>query len=66
MENKLVEKYLPKKYHEAVSDFYKDFDGYWLELKNGFISTSTGCQTIHELNLADVKKEFKTIVKDVN
>lgn len=60
--NKLIEKYLPKKYHHCVADFYKDIDGYWLELKDDFISTTTKTHTIHELTLSDLKKEFKTIV----
>lgn len=64
--NKLIEKYLPKKYHHCVADFYKDIDGYWLELKNDFISTTTQTHTIHEMTLSDLRKEFKTIVYNVD
>lgn len=64
--NTLIEKYLPKKYHHCVEDFYKDIDGYWLELKNDFISTTTQTHTIHEMTLSDLRKEFKTIVYNVD
>lgn len=63
MENKLIEKYVPKKYHEAINDFYKDIDGYWIDLKNDYESRSTLCQTIHEYTIADIKKELRTIQK---
>lgn len=58
-----VEKYIPKKYRNAVQDFYKDDDGVWLELKKEYISTSTETSTIHEFSINDVRKELKTIVK---
>lgn len=56
-----IEKYAPKKYHEAITDIYKDMDGWWVELKPEYVSTSTGTSTIHEFTVADMKKEFKTI-----
>ncbi|QXN79082.1 hypothetical protein KVY09_12545 (plasmid) [Staphylococcus haemolyticus] len=65
MNSNLIEKYVPKKYQHCVSDFYKDIDGYWLELKTDYISTTTQTHTIHELNINDLKKEFKTIIYDV-
>lgn len=63
MTNELIEKYIPKKYQSAVVDIYKDMDGWWIELSNDFISTSTETHTIHEYTLADLKKQFKTITK---
>ena len=38
-------------------------DGWWAYLTDDYISTTTECHTIHELTLAEFKKEFKTIVK---
>ncbi|HDC7602914.1 TPA: hypothetical protein O8991_002647 [Staphylococcus aureus] len=65
MNNNLIEKYVPKKYQHCVNDFYKDIDGYWLELKTDYISTTTQTHTIHELNINDLKKEFKTIIYNI-
>ena len=38
-------------------------DGWWAYLTDDYISTTTENHTIHELTLAEFKKEFKTIVK---
>jgi hypothetical protein len=57
-----ISKYLPKKHQEKVEDFYSDIDGCWLILKEGYVSTTTECSTIHEDNIKDIKKQFKTIV----
>ena len=58
-----IEKYVPKKYRDAIVDIDKDMDGWWAYLTDDYISTTTECHTIHELTLAEFKKEFKTIVK---
>lgn len=58
-----IEKYVPKKHKHKIAEAYKDSEGWWIWLADGFISTSTEGQTIHEYTIADVKKEFKTIVE---
>lgn len=59
---KMIEKYIPKKYRFTIEDFYKDFDGVWLELKPDYISTDTEASTIHENSINEVKKKLKTIM----
>ena len=39
---------VPKKYQAAIKEIYRDYDGVWVILNDGFIAPSTGCQTIHE------------------
>lgn len=58
-----IEKYVPKKHQHKIAEAYKDSEGWWIWLADGFISTSTEGQTIHEYTIADVKKQFKTIVE---
>lgn len=58
----LIKKYVPKKHQDKISDFYKDMDGVWLELKEGYVSLDTECGTIHEDTINDVRKKMKTIV----
>ena len=58
-----IAKYVPKKHQHKIAEAYKDSEGWWIWLADGFISTSTEGQTIHEYTIADVKKEFKTIVE---
>ncbi len=52
-----------KKYESAISEVFKDSDGYWIYLNYGYISTETQCGTIHEYTLADLRKQLKTIRK---
>lgn len=41
--------YIPKKYKNAVIDFYKDCDGYWLTVGNGYaLEGYYSEQVIHE------------------
>jgi len=62
--NQFKEKYIPKKYQEAVEDFeYDPLDKYWVYLKDEYISTATGTHTIHEYTIQELKKSFKTIKK---
>lgn len=63
-----IEKYIPKKYRHTIESFYKDIDGVWLDLKEGYISTTTESTSIHEDTINQVRKELKTIIseKDYN
>jgi len=48
MKKKLLD-YIPKKYKNAVDEFYKDSRGYWLILNDGYILEDYyGVHVIHE------------------
>jgi hypothetical protein len=48
MKKKLLD-YIPKKYKNAVDEFYKDSRGYWLILNDGYILEDYyGAHVIHE------------------
>lgn len=48
MKKKLLD-YIPKKYKNAVREFYKDSRGYWLILNDGYILEDYyGAHVIHE------------------
>lgn len=48
MKKKLLD-YIPKKYKNAVDEFYKDSSGYWLILNDGYILEDYyGAHVIHE------------------
>lgn len=56
----MIEK-LPKKYQKAVKDFYKDQDGYWLTLREGYYLDGYDAEkTIHE----DTKAEILTVLRE--
>lgn len=61
MDLNFLNKYIPKKCRTYINDVYKDIDGYWIELKPSYISTTTECSTIHELTIKDLKNELKSI-----
>lgn len=58
MKNKIVEKYIPKKKHNAIKEISKDIDGYDVVLNEGWLfernNTSFIAETIKELK-ADLK-----------
>lgn len=58
-----LEKYVPKKHHEAIEEVEKDaLDGYFIYLTDNYISSYTHNHTIIELTIADVKKQLKYIM----
>lgn len=61
MDTCIFNKYIPKKYRDYIEDVYKDIDGYWIELKPSYVSTTTECSTIHELTIKELKSELKSI-----
>ena len=65
MENKTNLK-VPKKYQIAIEEVQKDCTGYWIWLKEDYISSETGCHTIHEYTQKDALKALQTIVKVEN
>lgn len=57
---------IPKIYHEAVTSIYKDEDGYWAYIENGYrVENYFSEHTIHEDTLMEFKRIFKYIVKEV-
>ena len=60
---KAIIDYIPKTKREAIRDAYRDSDGYWICLNEGWEATRTdsGCQTIHEDTIADLKYQIAGI-----
>ena len=64
--NKYISKYIAKKYQNAINDFYKDSEGWWITLKSesgfrfeGYYSD----YTIHEDTLNEALKSFRESIK---
>lgn len=59
-------KYIPKKHKDKVKALWKDSDGIWLILKNGWGTTTMGedCHTIHEDTIPDLLSVVRTIVRN--
>lgn len=55
-------KYIPKVKHGAVKDFYKDDDGYWLELNKEW-QNADGGRCIHEDTIRDVRNAIREITR---
>lgn len=60
-------KYLPKRYHSSINDFYKDEDGWWIVLKsNGkyqFDERRYGSSyTLHEDTLKEALAAFRECI----
>ena len=56
---------IPKKYHEAITSIYKDEDGFWAYIGNGYkVKDYYAEHTIHEYTLTEFKRIFKYIVKE--
>ena len=54
---------IPKKYQHMIEQVSHDIDGWFVYLRDGYVSPSTGCQTIHEYTKADAMKEIRRIQK---
>lgn len=56
---------IPKKYHVAITSIYKDDDGFWAYIGNGYkVEKYFAEHTIHEDTLTEFKRIFKQIVKE--
>ena len=56
---------IPKKYHEAINSIYKDEDGFWAYIGNGYnVKNYYSEHTIHEDTLTEFQRIFKYIVKE--
>ena len=60
MEKELL-KYIPKKFHKAISDAYHDSDGYWVCLKKGWHDGIMDCHGIHTDTIAELREEARLI-----
>lgn len=60
-----IMKYVPKGKKTAVRDCYRDEDGYWICLNEGWEASNTdaGCRTIHEDNVRDLRYQIAGIAK---
>jgi len=52
---------IPKKYQHMIDDWYYDADGYWIQLKPGYIDGGTGINLIHE----DTQKRALQAIREV-
>lgn len=56
-------KYVPASKREAIRDAYRDQDGIWITLKEGWEAsrTDSGCHVIHEDTIKDLKYQIAGI-----
>lgn len=62
-----IMRYVPKKYKHTISAAWKDSDGYWITLKDGYNAgrmDNGGCHTIHEDTIKDLKYQIAGIEVD--
>lgn len=56
---------ISKRYHKAIKNIYKDEDGFWAYIGNGYkIDNYFSKHTIHEDTLTEFKRIFKQVVKE--
>ena len=63
--NANILKYVPKAKKGAIRDAYRDEDGYWICLKEGWEATrmDDGCHTIHEDTISQLRYQIAGIQK---
>lgn len=63
----LIMKYIPKSKRHTIESCWKDSDGYWITLKDGFNAgrmDNGGCHTIHEDTIAELRYQIAGIEVD--
>ena len=50
-----------KKMKEAIQDYWKDDDGYWVILKEGYEAQHDGARTVNGETYSDLIREMKLI-----
>lgn len=57
-----IMKYIPESKKAAIKDAYRDCDGYWITLNEGWkVKDYCAERTIHE----DTIKDIRTVIKDI-
>ena len=62
-----IMKYIPKSKRHTIESCWKDSDGYWITLKDGFNAgrmDNGGCHTIHEDTIAELRYQIAGIEID--
>ena len=56
-------KYIPKSKRDAIRDIFRDSDGYWIFLKEGWNADRMDqeCRVIHEDYISDLKYQIAGI-----
>ncbi len=50
---------LASRHPNLIEGWYKDSDGYWIDLKAGW--TWQGCHSVHEWNVKDALRSFNEV-----
>lgn len=61
---KFMDKYIPKKYREAIQVIEHWGDAYDVILKDGYIFNATGCKTSITYSIKELLSDVRTIVKE--
>lgn len=63
--NDAIIKYVPKSKRAAIYDAWRDSDGYWIMLNEGWNAdrTDTCCRTIHENYISDLRYQIAGITR---
>lgn len=63
--NDKIMKYVPKTKREAIRDAWRDGDGFWITLNDGWNADrmDTNCRTIHEDTIADLRFQIAGITR---
>ena len=63
MTKEQIMRYVPKSKKEAVRDAYRDCDGFWICLNDGWEAsrTDSGCRTIHEDDIKNLRYQIAGI-----
>lgn len=62
-----IVRYIPKSKRYMIESCWKDSDGYWITLKDGFNAGRmdvSGCHTIHEDTIAELRYQIAGIEVD--
>ena len=57
-------RYIPKKKQACISELFRDSDGIWGALKDGYIDTIMCCPIIHVETIKELKENFKYVEKE--
>jgi hypothetical protein len=55
---------VPQKYRHMIYSIYKDTEGYWVYLENGYYSHIVDKRIFHEKTIKDTLKEIRLIKRN--